>query len=194
MPKYSIGDTVWLAKCQHEQIKVQCPTCFGKLKVTLILGNGEHVILPCEGCEIGYDGPKGYVTEYDYVVEPEFVHISGIEIQVNADGEKARYRNGPYVYDETDLFSTKEEAFFRGKEQKRQLDEIQRKRADWLKKDVHKNFSWNANYHMRQAKEHLRQAEYHKEKAQLCKERVKGKLPSAKADGFQPSYEKKHIS
>jgi len=145
MPKYSIGDTVWLAKCRHEQVQVQCPTCFGKLKVTLILGNGDHVVLPCRGCEKGYDGPMGYVIEYDYVVEPELVHISGIEIQVNADGENARYRNGPYVYDEAYLFSTREEAVVRGEDLKRRLDEEQRKRTDYLKKDVRKNFSWNAN-------------------------------------------------
>ena len=175
MPRFKVGDTVWNAKCRWEQIQVVCPTCFGKKEVTLILGNDERVILPCDGCGKGYDGPKGYVTKYNYVVEPETVNITGIEIEIDGTKEVARYRNGSYSFDEADLSPTREEAYQRAHHKRLLLEEDQRTRADLIKKLTHKNFSWNANYHMRQAKDLRKQAEYHDEKAKLCKERAKNK-------------------
>ncbi len=53
MPKFKVGDTVWVAKCRYEPVQKLCPTCFGKKEVTLILGNGDSVILPCNS-DLGY--------------------------------------------------------------------------------------------------------------------------------------------
>lgn len=58
-----VGDSVWYAKCGLEQVKRICPTCFGKLEVKLILGNGDGVILPCDGCGHGCDAPTGHIGE-----------------------------------------------------------------------------------------------------------------------------------
>jgi hypothetical protein len=40
---FKIGDTVWVPDCGNRQKQIPCPVCFGKLRVTIILGNEETV-------------------------------------------------------------------------------------------------------------------------------------------------------
>jgi len=172
MPKFKVGDWVWWAKCRWEPIQIPCPTCFGKKQVTLILGNGDEVILPCHGCAPGFESARGYIEEYDYISEPEQIYITGMDIEVDGDKEKVRYR-GPYIYDEEDLFSEQIEAFAKSQEKKRQLDEEQQTRTEHIKKNVHKSFSWNARYHIREAGNHREKAEHHDKMAIVCKAKSK---------------------
>jgi hypothetical protein len=61
-PPFEIGQKIyvpWASAYLCEM--VQCPICFGKKSVTLILGNGEHVPVECEGCGLGYNGPQGTI-------------------------------------------------------------------------------------------------------------------------------------
>ena len=173
MPKFKVGDTVWIAKCGIESVRKICPTCFGKKEVTLILGNGDSVILPCKGCGPGYDPPGGYISEYEYVTEPDSAVISGMTIEINHGEENVRYHGLQRVYDEKDIWATKEEAQIVAEEKKAQLDKDQVTRAEHIKKDVQKSFSWNAHYHMRHAKKDRESAEYHDKMAVLCKARAK---------------------
>lgn len=174
MPKFKVGDTVWIAKCNWKPVRKICPTCFGKLEITLILGNGDSVILPCKGCAPGYDPPRGYISEYEYVVGPESTVISGMKIEINYGKEDVRYYHGCYSsYDEKDLFETEEEARIVAYEKKAQLEVEQVTKAEHIKKDVQKSFSWNAHYHMRHAKEDRKSAEYHDKMAVICKARAK---------------------
>ena len=173
MPQFAVGDKAWYAKCQWEPIRQICPTCFGKKEVTLILGNGESVLLPCGGCAHGYNLPTGYITEYDYVVKPEPIIITGMSIEIDGGKESVRYHSGSNSFDDTDIFSTEEEARTKAEAKKKELDEEQRTRAEHIKENVHKSFSWNANYHIREAKRHRKDALYHDEKAQICEERAK---------------------
>jgi len=173
MPKIAVGDKVWYAKCQWEPIRQTCPTCFGKKEVTLILGNGENVLLPCSGCASGFNPPIGYIHEHGYVVKPEQIVITGMDIEINGGKESVRYRHGSYCFDDIDIFPTEEEAMIRAEAKKKKLDEEQRTRAEYIKQDVHKSFSWNAYYHMREAKRHRKDALRHDEKAKLCSEQNK---------------------
>ena len=175
MPKFKVGDTVWYAKCGIESVQKICPTCFGKKEVILILGNDEWVVLPCKGCAPGYDSPRGYISEYEYVSGPEIVVISGITIEISHDKENVRYQGKNRIYDEKDIWATAEEARIVANEKKAQLDEDQITRAECIKKDVQKNFSWNAHYHIRHAKKDRESAEYHDKMAALCKKRIKEK-------------------
>lgn len=173
--KFSVGDTAWYAKCAHELIKKTCPTCFGKLEVTLILGDGDAVILPCEACGKGYEGPRGYIEEYAYVVEPIVFIITRMTINHDGSGNNIEYASGYNTYKDEDVFLTKEEALVRAKAKKERLDEEQRTRAECLKYNTNKNFSWNAAYHMREAKRLRSDALRHDEKAKRCKERSRNK-------------------
>ncbi len=174
MPKFKVGDKVWQARCRWEPIRKLCPTCFGKMEVTLILGNGDSVILPCQGCAQGYEPPVGHIYEYDYVLGPELLIITGMDIEVKGEKEKVRYHSAlSYVYDEEDLFLDQAEALAKSKEKKRILDEEQKTKSKYLKEKANKSFSWNACYHRREAKRNRKQAEYHDSKAVLCKARAK---------------------
>jgi len=66
---FKIGDVVYFASAGQRQVDIPCPVCFGKREVTLILGNGDSVELPCDYCGKGYDGPRGYVLEYEYAAK-----------------------------------------------------------------------------------------------------------------------------
>ena len=175
MAKFSVGDVAWHASCRWEQIKIRCPTCFGKKEVTLILGNGDHIILPCGGCAPGYSDPSGYIHEYDYVVEPSPVTITGMNIEINGGVEKVQYRRGSHAFDDADMFSTEDEARASSEEKRKALVCEQQTRTEHMKNNVRKSFSWNAHYHMTEAKRHRKAATSHDEKAQLCKERGKGR-------------------
>jgi len=175
MPKFKVGDTVWFAKCGIESVQKVCPTCFGKKEVTLILGNGDSVVLPCRGCAPGFDSPRGYISEYEYVTEPEMIAISGMSIEVNYGKEKVEYLQENRLYHEEDVYATKEEAQIRANEKKTQLEKEHTTRAEYIKKDVQKSFSWNAHYHMRHAKKDRESAEYHDKMAVICKARIKEK-------------------
>ena len=171
MERFKIGDKVYFAKCANERKKITCPICFGKLSVTLILGDDSEVILPCNYCGKGFDEPLGFIYEYDYAVDAELVLIDGIEIKKSLAGEEYYYRSGCYGYKQNQLFLTKEEALKKAKTLKTDLDKEQETRNEYLKKDKSKGFSWNAGYHSREAKRLKREIEYHEKNAILCKER-----------------------
>jgi len=173
MPRFKVGDKVWSAKCKYEQIQVVCPTCFGTKEVILILGNGERVVLPCEGCTRGYNPPAGYILEYDYIVKPELITITDMTIEINAEKEIITYRSGSYCFDDENLFLTEEEARAKAKIEKNQLDEDQKEKDENIKQNVYKSFSWNASYHRREAKRLKEQALSHDKKAKLCQKRTR---------------------
>ena len=58
-----IGQVVYRARAwSYGDKRVPCPVCFGQMFVTLILGNGEHVKVECDGCGLGFNGPQGFVN------------------------------------------------------------------------------------------------------------------------------------
>ena len=176
MQKFNIGDEVWVARySQNAAISVLCPICYGKLKVTLILGNGDSVELPCEYCGMGKVGgvPTGRVTEHQVVSSPARCTISGIEIEISPTEEIIRYRSESFVLYEDKTFATKEEAQEKGEELKEAREKEESTRIEYLKKDTKKSFSWNAGYHLSAVKRAERDLEYHRKKAVLCKARVK---------------------
>jgi len=175
MTKFNIGETAWLARCSRQPINKTCPTCYGKKEVTLILGNGDHVILPCMGCAPGFEQPRGYVEEYELSSEPEPFTITGIEIQDDGKEQKVTYRKGCYLADEERLFKTREEAMVKSAEMKAELEKEQKSKAFYIKHDKNKSYSWNAHYHIREAKRHRKDALYHDEMAKICKAKSRDK-------------------
>jgi len=169
MKNYALDDVVWLAKCGTQQVVKPCLVCHGKLQVTLVLGNGDEVILPCDYCGRGYEYPSGIISEYEYVAAPIQVTITGIEIR----RDKTEYSGEGYHLDSDKIFDTKEEALAKCQLIANELEKDQSQRSEYLKHDTKKTFSWNAGYHLRAAKKCRKDAEYHESKAILCKERIK---------------------
>lgn len=184
MKHYQAGDQVWWAHYGMREVRVTCPICYGKLIVTLILGNGDRVELPCDYCGKGFEGPRGFMVEHMYSADVELVTINEVRTHSRLDGpDVIEYitgisgRGGHYL-DPEDVFETKEEAFSRSlaKAQEQSLRDITI--AEHLKHDAKKSFSWNAGYHLREAKHDRQSAEYHELKARICKERSK-ELPTS---------------
>ena len=173
MKQYNVGDSVWFAYYDMTTVEKTCPVCFGTKEVTLILGDNEGVVLPCDYCGRGLDNPRGFITEYEYVARAKTVIITKIQTETDTVGETRKYYLDGHFADINDLFESEEEALARcnHKIEHQQLEESTR--AERLKADHLKSYGWNAGYHLHQAQEHLRKADYHKQKARLCKERAK---------------------
>lgn len=173
MMKFKIGDSAWHARCDWLPVQKPCPVCFTKTQVTLILGDGNQIILPCNFCESGYNPPSGFVQNYEYVSSPQLITIDKINIEIEGDVEKVTYQQGCYLYYEETLFSEKEDAIVKCNELKANLEKDQEKNITTRKEYSNKSYSWNAGYHLREAKKSRENAEYHEKMAILCKEKAK---------------------
>ena len=173
LSKYQVGDKVWHARCDWVPVKKLCPVCYGKLKVTLILGNEDSVTMPCDYCRVGFSTPTGQIEEHEYVFEPKLVTITAVELSISKTGTDVEYRDGCYVYRDDTLFRDKAGAIAKGEELKADLDKAQKTRVGTIKEDKHKKYSWNAGYHLQLAKRDRESAERHEQMAMLCKAKAR---------------------
>lgn len=172
---YKIGDRVWLASYERREEKETCPICFGKLAVKLTLGNGDEMILPCEYCGKGYTTPTGQMTTYIRAARVEPLTITGMRI----DEDSVEYFSCHRCLDDENTFLTKTEALTRAKVLVAEQHKREETRAEYLKENQQKNYSWNAGYHMRSAKQARKQAEYHERMAILCKAKIRKEAVNA---------------
>ena len=169
---YNVGDHVWWAHCGMEKVLQTCPVCAGKLTVTLILGSGEHVVLPCEYCRRGYEASRGFVDGYEYHAVVERVVIESYRSQAGADGETRDYfTRGCYVLYRSDIFDTEEEARERVAQIVAAKNESELKQGRCRKDHSSRSYAWNAGFHMREAKKARAEAERHEGLAVICKDR-----------------------
>jgi hypothetical protein len=175
MARYKVGDAVWVPRVGQRQVSKVCDICYGKLEVTLILGNGDTCVLPCDACRDGFEGPKGTYRTYEYVADAEVAIITSISTLTTEDGDSVGYcfNNNGCSTAEENVFATKEEALSAagGIAIKNGIE--QEKRADYIKEDKKKSYSWNAGYHLRGAKQARSSMEHHEKMAKLCKARSK---------------------
>ena len=173
MSKIEIGDTVFFPVVGQECVSVVCPICDGTGKVILILGNGDSMELPCDYCGRGYEGPTGRVSEYKYSIRAGSGVVKCIDITVDGNGEHRRYHINDRYLEEKDVFQEEAPALEAAKLKAEQIERDNNARADYIKKDRAKSFSWHAGYHLREAKRNRKDAEYHDKMAVLCKARAK---------------------
>jgi len=175
--KYKMGDCVWAASYRRQAQQVQCPTCFGKREVTLILGDGTPVILPCGGCSTLISEPCGTITEHILKPRADPVTVTSIRTEQGPDGTVTHYGiGGGWGHDEDRLHATEEAALQAAQciAEKAQAEE--NTRAAYIKAKQEKSYAWNAAYHLREAKKCLREAGRHKNLAVICKDRVRVKV------------------
>ena len=170
---YKVGDTVWYAKCGSFNVSEICPVCFGELKVTLILGNGDHVELPCDYCGKGYEAPTGCVTEHRFIAEPVLQTITRVEIISNMEGENREYYSSYSILPEEDIFDNEKDAALRAAERAEKYNNDVKSRNFHVKGYSNKNYSWCAGYHLRNAKKCEEEAARHRRDAVICKEKAK---------------------
>jgi len=174
MGELKVGDMAWIGTFENRESTIPCPICAGKLNVTLILGNGDSVILPCDYCGKGYGEPRGVIREYERIPRADVVVIDEVKVTKNSNGTKVEYATTNHsVFAEEELFASREKAIAYAHTL---ADEQMRKestRAEYIKKDTNKTYSWNAGYHLCKAKQSHEQAEYHTRMAILCKAKAK---------------------
>ena len=175
MSKFNIGDRPWLASAGVKQVEKACPVCAGKKTVELIIGTGEHIILPCDYCGKGWEGPRGFVMEYEYTTGAEQLTVTRTVTRRTEEGESSEYHFASSRYaNDDDLFATEEEALAQCQAWIAQKEIDERTRAEYIKKDQAKTYSWNAGYHLREAKREEESAARHRERAAICKAKAKG--------------------
>ena len=172
----SVGDVVWVPRVGMHRVEAVCPICFGKKRAIVILGDDSKVSVECDNCGCGYDGPRGVVTEYINEAIAESFAIVAVQSETTSDGEQIGYitHGGRHARD-NECFSSQEEAQAVAEKMNRDQIAEDESRADRIKKDSLKKFSWNAGYHRREAKRLREQAEVHDRKAVLCAARGKDK-------------------
>lgn len=107
--EYNVGDKMWWAKYERQEVKKTCPICFGKMRVRVILGDDSQIETDCTYCERGYK-KYGYITEYEYVSAVEQVEITHKEVNEDENGRNIEYRYGEWRLTLDNAFDTKEEA------------------------------------------------------------------------------------
>lgn len=160
----NIGDKVWWATCGQKQITIDCPVCFRKKKVVLILGNGEQIETPCEYCVSGFEEPKGFTNEYQLVSEVKEIAITGKEVREDENGRRIEYRFQNYCLDDTNIFNTKEDAENRVKELIKIHEDSEVERNAYKKKKNQTHFSWSVGYHRKRLKDAQREIDYNSRK------------------------------
>ena len=170
---YKIGDKVWAAFAERRDVTETCPVCFGKLKVTLVLGDGSAVELPCDYCGKGFGYPIGAVQEIRYCSGAELRTIDRVSIEFTGSRQEVSYRSGNNVLYPEKVFDTEKEALACCEKIAEALNKEQKESAAYIKNDIKKSFSWNAGYHLREAKRHEADAARHRERAVLCKAKSK---------------------
>lgn len=106
-PKFNLGDRVFhvQSSCLYGK-KTLCVVCFGNRKVTVILGNGEHVDTECQHCAVGIESPSGYSTTW----EPHAHIYEGTITGVTHEYDGWTYKIDDYRVLEREVFATYDEA------------------------------------------------------------------------------------
>lgn len=164
--KYNLGDTIyWIEASTHCQKQVPCPMCFGKLLVTIILGDDSQTKIECGFCQRGTDRPSGFATTW----EPSSVLKSGVITGVSTkDG--IRYESGYKSLFEHEIYDDEKIA-----ELVRvvKLEEVEAQAKHWFQEqfgDAKKKQIWSAGYHRECIKREERTIEWHKLRLGMIKE------------------------
>lgn len=166
--KFSIGDTVWRAHADRTEKWVTCPDCFGTKTLRVVLGDGTEHTMDCAGCAAGYNPPRGGVQSYDFT--PRATNDVITEIRLGPGG--VEYTFGGWIFKESDVFPTYEEAMARAAELiiEREAEE---KAAFLRKTNPNRSWAWHVHYH----RDNIRQAErnlaFHTEKLNVARAKAK---------------------
>lgn len=169
-----VNDKIWLSKIGQREVWVDCPVCYGKKKVTLILGNDEQAVLDCGYCERGWESPSGKEMIYKFVAEPEEITISGVSSnEREGKREVSYYYNGNYHVGPEKLFNTKEEAEVECQKAIKEHHEEQLRQLGHKNVSSRRKFGWNAGYYIRKLNDLKKEMARYEEKIQII--RVKKK-------------------
>lgn len=155
---FTIGQTLWAPRTHGEKVRVTCPACLGLGVIEFKYGDGVEA-MRCDACACGYDGPRGYIEEYDF--SPNVTEFVVADVESMHSGRwSLRATTGAVEYFET-LCATEAEALAESvrrcaEQEERNMQSRQHKRNGKAKA------TWSAMYHKNQIKDLERQIAWHK--------------------------------
>jgi hypothetical protein len=158
---YIVGQTYYRAQHQLEQVRVSCPICDGHKTVEVILGSGEHLIVPCEGCGLGFEEARGYIEQHEY--RPCAVPFMVASIEGYSHGNWTILSAGGDSSYGDRLYGEEREALAASQKQADEQKE-QNARSYSQTKASAKKLTWSIPYHRECIKNMERRIEYHKRK------------------------------
>jgi len=175
MTHFKVGDYVWWASFENTHKTKDCPICYRKRKVTLILGNGDEVELECQNCASGYERAKGYVDAWIYEIKVIQIQIDRVLIEDGLEGKKVEYRYENYCLNDGIVFGLKKDAEKKALELAEAYSKKQQERMETIKKSGFRSYSYKAGYHTKCANKAKKEIEYHENAAKVCKAKAKVK-------------------
>lgn len=167
---YKVGEYVWYATYDSEEIFIPCPVCYGNKVVIVVLGNGDECSVECDYCGRGWQGAQGVIKEYQRIPKAERNLITKRRIEDGLHGEEIEYISDNHYLKIEQMFDTEEEALAYAVAL---ADRVTQEKLDSPKYKNEKSYTWNAGYHLKQAKSKRNEVKYHEAKATVCKSRSK---------------------
>lgn len=175
--KYNIGDKVWMAGItRYSTEHVVCPDCQGDKYLTVIMGDGSIIEMPCSLCEkrdkYSYDEySRGYIEIHTCKDEVKQGTITGIEVRVDTGTEyRVSIGTSTYCPKEAKLFDTEEEAI---EESKKIAEEKRLKDIHDIEKKKHnskRTWAWNVRYHKKEIERCKKSLEHHEMKLYFARQ------------------------
>ena len=170
--EFNVGDKVWVASYEKQQVKKDCPICSGKMRVTLILGNGDLVETDCTYCERGFE-KYGWIYEYEYVSVVRQLNITRKEVNESASGRDVEYYHEHWTLAHDKSFLTKQEAGARLEDMILEAEQNDLERIKYTKDQNPRKYSWLIGYYQRLKRDALREIERCDRRVTFFKKKVK---------------------
>lgn len=158
---FAIGQTFYLPVNGSTRVQIPCPVCAGSLAVTVILGSGEKVGVPCDACGLGLSGPRGFIHEYQQtpgVVPFTIDRVLGFR----GDEWTVASTDGAEVYF-AHLFTSEADALAESERLVAEHHERNMRTRQHTRSTVQRT-TWSVRYHREQIAELERQILWHKAK------------------------------
>ena len=167
--KFKIGDIVWAADSDREEIPETCPDCLGTRHWSVTTPAGDTFDCECDTCRHGYE-VRGFVTRWDYVGRARPLTIGSVRIDTNDDENPISYMaaetgvGSGAVWYEYRLFESEKEALKTAEVRALELQRAASERAAELRAQAIKKEKRKPSFQRRRIRE------LEKEVAELRKE------------------------
>jgi hypothetical protein len=163
---FTIGATMYAPGSGTEQVQIVCPVCNGDRRITVILGDGEHVSVSCDGCGLGFNGPRGYIDEWEH--HPKVTPFVIAAVESFRDGEWRLKSEDNYTADLKDLYATEAEAKTEADRRAAAAMEHNMASRNRKRKGV-QNVGWTVQYHRKKITDLEKELAWHRAKVLTVK-------------------------
>ena len=158
---FMFGVTYWLPVGDPQKVTRPCPVCAGDRAITVILGTGERIGVPCEACGNDYDGPHGVIEEWEH--KPGAVPFVPATVESLYDHRWSLRSTDGAVADWDELRATEAEALAEATKRAAAAHEHNMAMSQHKKANA-KEHGWSIRYHRECIARLEREIGWHREK------------------------------